>query len=147
VGLRFLVRLRFALRSLAVWRVRAIAPSFVFGWQAFSSVSLCENIKLCQYIKPYAQLVGSLLHLSGCTRPDISRAVGALSRHMAHPTAEHWAAAKDLLRYVKGTAALGITYGEKECAVGYGDADFAGCLDTRRSTTGVVFLVHRGAVA
>jgi hypothetical protein len=66
---------------------------------------------------------------------------------MAHPTAEHWAAAKDLLRYVKGTATLGITYGEKECVVGYGDADFAGCLDTRRSTTGVVFLVHGGAVA
>jgi hypothetical protein len=37
VGLRFLVRLRFALRSLAVWRVRAIAPSFIFGWRAFSS--------------------------------------------------------------------------------------------------------------
>jgi hypothetical protein len=58
-----------------------------------------------------------------------------------------WAAAKDLLRYVKGTATLGITYGEKEGVVVYGDADFAGCLDTRRSTTGVVFLVHGGAVA
>jgi hypothetical protein len=44
VGLGFLVWLRFALRSLAVWRVRAIAPSFIFGWRAFSSVSLCKNM-------------------------------------------------------------------------------------------------------
>jgi hypothetical protein len=38
-----LVRLRFALRSLAVWRVCAIAPSFVSGWRAFSFVSLCKS--------------------------------------------------------------------------------------------------------
>jgi hypothetical protein len=46
VGLGFLVQIRFALRSLAVWRVRAIAPSFIFGWRAFSSVSLCKSIPL-----------------------------------------------------------------------------------------------------
>jgi hypothetical protein len=44
VGLGFLVRLRFASRSLAVWRVCAIALSFVSGWRAFSSVSLCTTI-------------------------------------------------------------------------------------------------------
>jgi hypothetical protein len=44
VGLGFLVRLRFASRSHAVWRVRAIAPSFIFGWRAFSSVSLWTYI-------------------------------------------------------------------------------------------------------
>jgi hypothetical protein len=43
VGLRCLVRLRLALRSLAVWRVLAIAPSFIFDWRAFSSVSLCNS--------------------------------------------------------------------------------------------------------
>jgi hypothetical protein len=42
VDLGFLVWLRFALRSLAVWRVRAIAPSFIFGRRAFTSVSLCN---------------------------------------------------------------------------------------------------------
>jgi hypothetical protein len=77
----------------------------------------------------YAQLVGSLLYLSGCTCPDLSQAVGAPSRHMAHPIAEHWAAAKDPLRYVNGMATLGITYGETEGVVGYRDADLAGCLD------------------
>jgi hypothetical protein len=46
VGLGFLVRLRFALRGLALWLVCAIAPSFVSGWWAFSSVSLCKSIYL-----------------------------------------------------------------------------------------------------
>jgi hypothetical protein len=44
VGLGFLVRFRFASRSPAMWRVCAIALSFVSGWRAFSSVSLCKSI-------------------------------------------------------------------------------------------------------
>jgi hypothetical protein len=44
VGLGLLVRLRFASRSPAMWRVCAIALSFVSGWRAFSSVSLCKYI-------------------------------------------------------------------------------------------------------
>jgi hypothetical protein len=44
LGCGCLVRLRFASRSLAVWRVCAIAPSFISGWRAFSSVSLCTYI-------------------------------------------------------------------------------------------------------
>jgi hypothetical protein len=44
VGLGFLIRLRFASRGLAMWRVCAIALSFVSGWRAFSSVSLCNSI-------------------------------------------------------------------------------------------------------
>jgi hypothetical protein len=44
LGLGCLVRLRFALRGLAVWRVCAIAPSFASGWWAFSSVSFCKSI-------------------------------------------------------------------------------------------------------
>jgi hypothetical protein len=42
VGLGFLVRPNFALHSLAVWCVCAIAPSFIFGWRALSSVFLCK---------------------------------------------------------------------------------------------------------
>jgi hypothetical protein len=46
VGLGCLVRLRCALHSFAVWRVCAIAPSYVSGWRAFSSVSLCQSVFL-----------------------------------------------------------------------------------------------------
>lgn len=66
---------------------------------------------------------------------------------MARPTAEHWDVAMGVLRYVVSTASLGITYGGKEGLVGYSDSDFAGDIDTRRSTTGYVFVLNGGAVS
>jgi hypothetical protein len=96
----------------------------------------------------YAELVGSLLYLSVCTRPDIAQAVGALSRFMSQPTMQHWLAAKGVLRYLNGTIHTGITYGRVVAPlVGYCDADFAGDLDTRRSTTGYVFVLNGGAIS
>jgi transposase InsO family protein len=96
----------------------------------------------------YSTLVGSLLYLSVCTRPDIAQAVGALSKYMAHPTSVHWQAAKGVLRYLAGTADYGITFkGTDTTVLGYGDADYAGDLDTRRSTTGYVFIMNGGAIS
>ena len=94
----------------------------------------------------YTNLVGSLLYLAVCTRPDIAQAVGALSKYMAAPTTVHWQAAKGVLRYVAGTMDYGITFGKGEGLLGYCDADYAGDLDTRRSTTGYVFILNGGAV-
>ncbi|GLC52651.1 hypothetical protein PLESTB_000653600 [Pleodorina starrii] len=99
---------------------------------------------------PYSELVGSLLYIAGCTRPDISYAVGVLTRHMANPSMEHWKAAKGVVRYLAGTVDYGIVFGGErvsEGMVGFSDADHAGCLDSRRSTTGYVFTVHGGAVS
>lgn len=95
----------------------------------------------------YQELVGSLLYLSTCTRPDISFAVGQLSRHMAAPTEEHLAAAKTVLRYLKGTANLALFYGAEQTLLGYSDADFAADVDTRRSTTGFTFLMNGAAIS
>jgi hypothetical protein len=57
---------------------------------------------------PYRQLVGTLLHLTMQTRPDIANAVGELSKYMTNPGAKHWEAAKRVLRYIKGTINVGI---------------------------------------
>jgi hypothetical protein len=96
---------------------------------------------------PYRELVGSLMHLAVTVRPDIAFAVGALARYMASPTMVHWQAAKGVLRYLSGTADYGITYGpSKSGLVGYCDADYAGDIDTRRSTSGYVFVLHGGAI-
>lgn len=97
----------------------------------------------------YSQLVGSLMYLSVCTRPDIAQAVGALARHMANPTVAHWQAAKGLLRYISGTATYGIIFdGSRDTLIleAYSDADYAGDIDTRRSTTGYVFTLGGGAI-
>jgi hypothetical protein len=96
---------------------------------------------------PYRELVGSLLYLSVCTRPDISQAVGALARFVSAPQKEHWDAARALLRYVRGTSSFGIWYGFKRGLHGWCDADYAGDLVTRRSTTGFVFTLNGGAVS
>eukprot|EP00253_Pinus_taeda_P025413 PITA_25413 len=74
------------------------------------------------------------------TRPDISHAVGVVSRFMANPGKEHWQAVKWVLRYLRGTSDRCIVFNGSEGSVcGYVDADYAGDLDKRRSTTGYVF--------
>lgn len=97
----------------------------------------------------YSELVGSLLYLSVCTRPDIAQAVGALARYMSKPTEEHWAAAKGVLRYLKGTLGQGVVYDKNkgEDLDGYCDADYAGDVDSRRSTTGYVFNFGGGVIS
>ena len=96
---------------------------------------------------PYRQLVGSLLYLSVCTRPDIAHAVGALSKYLAAPTTDHWLMAKRVLRYLAGTTSTGINFTGTSSITGYCDADYAGDLDTRRSTTAYVFTLNGGAIS
>ena len=67
---------------------------------------------------------------------------------MAAPTTTHWQAATGVLRYLAGSKGFGITYGASaETIVGYTDANYAGDVDTRRSTTGFVFILFGGAVS
>ncbi|XP_060670943.1 secreted RxLR effector protein 161-like [Ziziphus jujuba] len=96
----------------------------------------------------YQQLVGSLIYLT-LTRPDISFAVGVVSRYMQSPKKPHLEAVRRILRYVKGTINLGLLYkrGEECKLVGYCDADYAGDHDTRRSTTGYIFSLGSGAIS
>jgi len=97
---------------------------------------------------PYTELVGSLLYLAACTRPDISQAVGVLSRYMAHPTEHLWNVAKDVLRYLIGSQDVGVVFKMSGSGLhGYCDADFAGDVDTRRSTTAYVFVLQGGAIS
>jgi len=95
----------------------------------------------------YSNLVGSLLYIANCTRPDISQAVGVLAKYMGRPTTVHWTAAKGVLRYMAGTADFGLIYQGQSSIQGFADADFASDLDTRRSTTGYVFIMNGGAVS
>ncbi|KAJ9529514.1 hypothetical protein QJQ45_013867 [Haematococcus lacustris] len=95
----------------------------------------------------FAEVIGSLQHLAVVSRPDIAHAVGVLAKFMSAPTKEHWRVLRGVLRYVADTAAMGLMYGASAGLVGFCDADFAGDTDTRRSTTGHVFMLHGGAVS
>ncbi|KAL5722141.1 hypothetical protein ACHQM5_005698 [Ranunculus cassubicifolius] len=99
---------------------------------------------------PYANVVGSLMYAMVCSRPDISHAVGTVSRYMHNPGKPHWEAVQWILRYLKGTMNVGLEFKKledtKSLCVGYVDSDYAGDMDKRRSTTGYVFTLAGGAI-
>jgi len=93
---------------------------------------------------PYREAVGSLMFLAVISRPDIAFTVNVLSRFLNKYNRNHWNAVKRVFKYLIGTAELGITYksgGNNFVLEGYSDADFASDIDTRRSTTGYVFML------
>ena len=57
---------------------------------------------------PYSNAVGSLIYAMVCTRPDISHAVGIVSRYMHNLGKEHWQAVKWILRYIQKTLDVGF---------------------------------------
>lgn len=87
--------------------------------------------------------MGSLQWLASTTRPDISYAVSQLSRFNSAWTVQHWLLAKQVLRYLKGSIDLKITYTATNAStVVYTDSDFSQCPETRRSVTG--YSIHLG---
>ena len=59
---------------------------------------------------PYQQVIGKLMNLALCTRPDISQAISGLSRFNANPGIKHWESAVRVLRYLSGTAGMVLLY-------------------------------------
>ena len=90
------------------------------------------------------------MYAATITRPDIAYAAGLLARTASKWNKGHVKAAGHLLRYLRGTSDLCLTFdaiSSKRVALGYADADWGGCLDTRRSTTGYLFRTFGGPVA
>jgi len=92
----------------------------------------------------YASIMGGLMFAAWVTRPDIMCAVGQLSQFLNNPSSKYLLAAKRVLRYLRGTSTLGITSLRLQ---GYSDADWAGDVNTRRSTIGYVVMLNNGAIA
>ncbi len=98
---------------------------------------------------PYRQAVGALLYLAVVTRPDISFAVGLVARFIEKHDTSHVNAVRRIIAYLKGTSNFGIRFVgfAADSPTGYTDADYAGCHDSRQSTTGSIFLNHGGPIA
>ena len=102
---------------------------------------------------PYEIAVGSLMYAMVCTRPNIAHVVGLFGRFMSNARKEHWTIVKQVFRYLRGTSDYGLCYQgrpglERMLDIcGFFDADWAGDLDQRRSTSGYVFRLFGGAVS
>ncbi|KAG3176917.1 hypothetical protein PC128_g17075 [Phytophthora cactorum] len=98
---------------------------------------------------PFREAVGALMHLMTATRPDIAYAVGYVSRFMENPQEEHWVAVKRIFRYLQGTKTHGICFkpGDNIDFRGYSDADWAGDLADRKSTSGYTFMLMGAPVS
>lgn len=101
-------------------------------------------------IKPaFQHLVGSLLYLSLCTRPDITYAVQTLSQFNSNPLPHHLLAAKHVLRYLKGTRDLCLHYGGARADEGlyaFTDANWATSPEDRISISGFVWFFAGGPI-
>ncbi len=94
-------------------------------------------------IPEYQAMIGSLTYALIATSPDIAAAVGALSLVMTKPGQQHFKGVKRVLRYIKGTLNYGLHFDclwdEGFNLDGYSDADWAGDISTRKSTSGYIF--------
>ena len=93
-------------------------------------------------------MVGSLIYLT-VTRPDISHALGMVSKFMDAPRSVHYAAVLRILRYVKGTLYHGLHYSSRSSLElhAYSDADWAGDPTDRCSITSFCFLLGTSLVS
>ncbi|KAL6313445.1 hypothetical protein AAG906_004408 [Vitis piasezkii] len=96
----------------------------------------------------YRQLVGSFQYLT-FTRPDIVHAVNKACQHFQAPTKADLRAVKRILRYLKGTMEHGIRFFKQSSLrlTGFCDADWAGCTNTRRSTSGYCIFLGANCIS
>ncbi|UYV73752.1 hypothetical protein LAZ67_11000718 [Cordylochernes scorpioides] len=97
---------------------------------------------------PYRELIGSLLYLANCTRPDLMFSVTRLAQFSSNPGRRHWQAAKHVLRYLHGSINLSLVYRRTDSndACAYSDADWASDIDDRRSNSGTAITIGHSLV-
>jgi hypothetical protein len=97
----------------------------------------------------YCSIVGALRYLLH-TCSELTFIVGYLSHFMEEPRGDHLAAVKRVLRYVAGTRDLGLFYTKQEGPpklTGFSDVDLGGDIDTRRSTSDIVFFLDGNPIS
>lgn len=98
--------------------------------------------------KNYRSVVEALQYLT-LTRPDISFSVNKVCQYLHAPTISHWMAVKQILRYLKFTPNIGLKLCKSLSLLvsAFSDADWANCLDDRRSTGGFSVFLGRNLVS
>ncbi|CAI7902040.1 unnamed protein product [Closterium sp. NIES-54] len=100
---------------------------------------------------PYPELVGCLMYLMTCTRPDLAYPLSLLARYVALGRHQkvHWDAAKRVLRYLCGMSGMGLMLGGRGPVLltGHADASWVDDLATQRSSQGYTFSLGSGSVS
>lgn len=122
---------------------RAVATPLDPGFQIHCSSSDCEKVDP----KDYQSLIGTLMYLAISTRPDIMHSVGKLAQRNKEPHIEHLKAAKHIIRYLSATLNFKLVYSKTDLPPkAFVDADWANCIEDRKSYTGIVFVMAGSAI-
>ncbi|GAU31242.1 hypothetical protein TSUD_149280 [Trifolium subterraneum] len=107
-----------------------------------------DDSKPYEDVQLYRRLIGKLLYLCN-TRPDISFATQQLSQFLHKPSINHYNAASRVIRYLKHNPGRGIFLPRNSDMqlLGFSDSDWAGCLDTRKSTSGYCFFLGSSLIS
>ncbi|CAI7790402.1 unnamed protein product [Closterium sp. NIES-54] len=100
---------------------------------------------------PYPELVGCLMYLMTCTRPDLAYPLSLLARYVAPSRHRkvHWDSANRVLRYLCSTSGMGLVLGGRARVVltGHADASWVDDLAMQRSSQGYTFILGSGSVS
>ncbi|CAI7865645.1 unnamed protein product [Closterium sp. NIES-54] len=139
--------------------VQQVLQRFVFTYSSPQSTPLPtghslsappadESVEPCG---PYPALVGCLMYLMTCTRPDLAYPLSLLARYVApgRHRKVHWDAAKRVLRYLCSTSGMGLVLGgwARVVLTGHADASWVDDLATQRSSQGYTFSLGSGSVS
>ena len=97
----------------------------------------------------YTSAVGSIMYAQFSTHLDIAFIIWTLGRYLSNSGMDHWRAAKRIFKYLQRTKDYMLTYkrSDKIEIIGYSDYDFAGCQESRRFTSGYIYLLAGGAIS
>ena len=103
-----------------------------------------HNVAQIEYVK----IIGSLMYLMNCTKPDIAYAVGRLSRYTQSPNQDHWTVVRRILKYLRGVINYGLCFSRFPSVLeGFSDANWILDSDEMKSTSGYVFILGGSAVS
>ncbi|CAI7906742.1 unnamed protein product [Closterium sp. NIES-54] len=139
--------------------VQQVLQRFGFTWSSAQatplaighSLSALPSDESVEPSGPYPELVGCLMYLMTCTRPDLAYPLGLLARYVAPSRHRkvHWDAAKRVLRHLCSTSGMGLVLGGRRSIVltGHSDASWVDDQATQRSSLGYTFNLGSGSVS